>query len=110
CILGATLLAVFIFCTLWLYRVTRPAKNQEESFQMNQTMNGAHTVDDSKLATSAQRYHFEYQKRQMLSRTLKLLPVFTVPGCLEYVSKEQKMKVKPPFVQKQAFKAAATKS
>ncbi|KER27571.1 hypothetical protein T265_05390 [Opisthorchis viverrini] len=70
CILGATLLAVFIFCTLWLYRVTRPAKNQEESFQMNQTMNGAHTVDDSKLATSAQRYHFEYQKRQMLSRTL----------------------------------------
>ncbi|TGZ56824.1 hypothetical protein CRM22_010074 [Opisthorchis felineus] len=69
CILGATLLAVFIFCTLWLYRVTRPAKNQEESVQINQTMNGIHTFEDSKLATSAQRYHFAYQKRQMLSRT-----------------------------------------
>ncbi|GAA57829.1 hypothetical protein CLF_113249 [Clonorchis sinensis] len=32
-------------------------------------MNGIHAVEDSKLATSAQRYHFAYQKRQMLSRT-----------------------------------------
>ncbi|KAG5442234.1 hypothetical protein CSKR_100180 [Clonorchis sinensis] len=69
CILGTTLLVVFVFCTVWLYRVTRPAKSQEESFQMNQTMNGIHAVEDSKLATSAQRYHFAYQKRQMLSRT-----------------------------------------
>ncbi|KAF8562679.1 hypothetical protein P879_07552 [Paragonimus westermani] len=67
--IATALVVSTIFCSIWLLIILKGSRRRDQT-SADSVLKDSPNSDDQKLATSAQRYHFEHQKQQMLSRNL----------------------------------------